>query len=85
MTKSELASFIKNAIQEGIAEIRNQLSGITTKEDDYCTIGKAAQLFKVTKATIHNWAKNGSIKKYKLNGRTLLKVAEIESLFIKKN
>jgi hypothetical protein len=80
MTKSELAAFIKNTIRESIKEVKNQFQLLPDNELGYCTISVVAERFKVTKATIHNWAKNGSIVKYKINGRTLYKLSEIETI-----
>src|SRR5689334_23051387 len=83
MTKAELAAFIKTTISESLKEeIQGfQLPDLTNR--NYLTITKVAERFKVTKATIHNWAKKGSIKKYKINGRTLLKLEEIEMIINK--
>jgi excisionase family DNA binding protein len=48
---------------------------------DLLTISEAAKKCKVTKVTIHNWAKQGVIKKYRLQGRTLIKLSELEKNF----
>jgi len=80
MTKSELAAFIKDTLKEAVNEIKSQLSIIPDDEHGYCTIAAVAQRFKVTKATIYNWVKSGTVKKYKINGRTLYRLPEIESI-----
>ena len=49
-------------------------------DSDYCTIQRVTENVKVTKATVHNWAKTGRIRKYKIGGRTLFKVSELENL-----
>lgn len=79
MTKAELASFIKLTISEAINENKKLLNSLFPKiDEEYCTIVEVSKKFKVTKATVHNWAKAGTIKKHKINGRTLYKLSEIE-------
>lgn len=82
MTKSEFSAFIKSVVSEAINEERKILRVINKSDDaEYCTIEKVTEKFKVTKATVHNWAKASRIRKYKINGRTLFKLAEIEQVF----
>ena len=81
MTKSELASFIKLVIKEAINDATPQASiKLPGLPDEFCTIAKVAERFKVTKATVHNWAKRGTIKKHRINGRTLYKISEFENV-----
>jgi hypothetical protein len=82
MTKSEFVSFLKSTISEAINEERSFLKSLKIgKDEEYSTITNVTEKFKVTKATVHNWAKRKLIKKYKINGRTLYKIAEIELAF----
>ena len=81
MTKSEFASFVKATFQDIINEQKKTIKEILpTDNSEYCTIVSLTERFKVTKATVHNWAKRGTIKKYKVSGRTLYKLAEIEKV-----
>lgn len=82
MTKMEFASFIKDTLNDVINEHKKVLQNLLPTNDlEYCTIISLTEKFKVTKATIHNWAKRGTIKKYKINGRTLYRLKEVEKIF----
>ena len=79
MTKAELIALIKTSVSETVQKMKNEFKTLLPSVDfEYCTIQTVADKFKVTKATVHNWAKNGRIKKYKICGRTLYKLSEIE-------
>lgn len=83
MTKSEFAAFLKATVAEAIRSHKASFDELFPKtENDYCTIKTVIERFKVSEATVHNWAKRNTIKKYKINGRTLYKVAEIEKVFL---
>jgi len=87
LTKAQLASFLtdelKPFIQEikdlknEVSELRNQLH---SKHKELYTIDDIADLFNITKATVHNWVKEGKLIKYKVGGRTQFKRADVEKL-----
>ncbi|MBS1579054.1 MAG: helix-turn-helix domain-containing protein [Bacteroidetes bacterium] len=84
MSKGELAAFIKDSIKNSVLELKNEFSFLPKPTDeDFCTIDRVIARFKITKQTVHNWAKQGRVRKYKLNGRVLYKLNEIENNFNK--
>ncbi len=81
MEKSELASFIHSEVASAIKKQRETLEIIIPNEaSPYYTIEKLRVLFNKTSATIHNWIKEGRIKKYKVGRNTFFKKSEIDRL-----
>jgi len=73
---SEITGIILNAIKEN--------KSIPFPEKDNLSRKEVAAKFGVSEVTIHNWAKNGLLTKYKINGSTVIyKRSEVEKLLIK--
>jgi len=81
MQKSELSSFIHAEVASAIKKQRESLEVIIPQDGSpYYTIEKLKILFDKTSATIHNWVKEGRIKKYKVGRNTFFKKSEIDKL-----
>ena len=86
MQKAEFFALIKEAVQEAILSNNKDLhikSNNTDNKKEYSTIKEVAEYFKVSRQTVHtSWIKKGTVKKYKIGGRTLLKITDIEKTMI---
>jgi uncharacterized protein YcgL (UPF0745 family) len=86
-TKSEMSAFLAaefgpvleevRSLRQEVANLRSQLHH---KHKDLYTIVDIAELFSVVPATVHNWVKKGKLIKYKIEGRTQFKRADVEKL-----
>ena len=71
-------------MREVLSELKDQmLSSIQLSEtsDDLLTLEETAQFLKVTKATIHNWQKEGRITASRLGGRVYFSKLQLLSQF----
>ena len=79
MNKGEIKALIKDTFKELISEHKQGIISDVKSTNEYSTIKETAEYFKVTPQTIHtSWIKKGLVTKYKIGGRSLLKIKEIE-------
>ena len=67
-TKQEMVEFMREVLSGLKDQMPSCIQSIETS-NDLLTIEEAAQFLKITKATIHNWRKEGRITASKLGGR----------------
>jgi excisionase family DNA binding protein len=85
LTKAQMAAFLTDelrpliqevkALKQELSELRGQLGH---KAKELYTIEDLSRLFNVTKATIHNWVKEGKLVKYKTGARSLFKKDDVQ-------
>lgn len=81
ITPVELANLITENVKVHFQEMANGAS-IEPIPKEIISRKEAADLFKVSLVTIHEWSNNGIIKPYKLGNRTYFKYSELlESLY----
>jgi excisionase family DNA binding protein len=82
MEKAEFKAFLKESLIDIYKDIdlkeflQKAIDEIPKKE--YATVKEVAEYFNVARQTIYNWEKKGIVTKYKIGGRTLCKIPEIE-------
>lgn len=73
---------IENAKKEVDVKEKDHVSyNEAIREKDFLKIKEAADLIGVSLRTFYRLMKDGTIKSYKLGGRTIIKRADIDSLF----
>ena len=76
---NDLAAYIQATVKKQLAA--EQAKG---EEEELLTIQEVAQLFSVSKVTIHSWMKKGILPFLKINTRTRFKKSEILAILSKK-
>ena len=76
---NDLAAYIQATVKEQLAV--QQADG---EQEELLTIQEVAQLFSVSKVTIHAWMKKGILPFLKINTRTRFKKSEILAILSKK-
>lgn len=66
----EFQDTIKTCLREIIIEFKNH-DDLKKSHDELLTVKQVAKLLNVTKATLHNWHKNGKLMPQKIEGRVL--------------
>lgn len=64
-------------ILEGVEALLDQNRVESINELENWTIAQTAEFCKVSKVTIHDWAKKGILKKYKIGYRSFFKKSEV--------
>lgn len=78
MTKEDFRNDLKNIVSETIRE-NHKPEQPTSREPEYLTRQETARKFKISLVTLHRWTKAGIVKDYKIGGRVLYRVEEIEN------
>lgn len=52
---------------------------------EYCTIGGAAKILKVSRPTVYKLIKNGALGRYRMLGRPALKLREVHRVAEERN
>lgn len=82
MEKAEFKALFKESLIDALNAV--DLRGFLQKgidempKKENATVGEVAKYFKVTRQTIYNWINKGIVTKYKIGGRSLFKIPEIE-------
>ncbi len=71
----ELKNLISEALRYEISQI--QIPETTLQEDTLIKISDVAELFKVSKVTIHDWKKKGLIPYHRLSNKIYFKKSEV--------
>lgn len=74
----ELEEILSLACNRIAKNIKNKES--SNSEDDFLTLAKAACFLHVTKATLHNWRKEGRITAVRMGGRVFICKRELLEL-----
>ena len=75
-TKQEMVEIMREVLSGLKDQMPSRIQPIETS-NDLLTIEEAAQFLKITKATIHNWRKEGRINASKLGGRVYFSKAQL--------
>lgn len=74
-----LESFLKNYLEDALEQHFQKIKNLDQAKDPYLTISGIAQRFQVTKATIHNWIKRGTIVGKKLGKNRYFSEEEVKN------
>lgn len=87
LTKNELKALIVDQLAEfksEVTELRKQLKevkeALASKSKELYTYSDLKELFGVSRATLHNWVKEGKLIKHKIGSRVEFKRIDIERL-----
>lgn len=47
-------------------------------DEKYLSINQVAEMFSVSRVTINNWQKNGTLKPFQIGGKVFFKMSDIE-------
>lgn len=81
ITPEELQEEILKGVKSQIDELKTHLQPQLV-EETYLTINQVAEKFSVSKVSINNWQRNGTLKPYQLAGRIYFKLSDIEKSLI---
>jgi excisionase family DNA binding protein len=82
MEKAEFKALFKESLIDALKDIdlkeflQKGIDEMPKKEN--ATVAETAKYFKVTRQTIYNWVNKGIVTKYKIGGRSLFKISDIE-------
>ncbi|WP_037361425.1 helix-turn-helix domain-containing protein [Asinibacterium sp. OR53] len=87
LQKNEFKAFLQECFATYLAEtkaLKDEIvslkSLLKNQPKDFYQIADLMELFGVTRATIHNWVKEGKLLKHKLGGKVLFKREDINKL-----
>ena len=75
MTLDEFKQTISECVKQELSQAKSDIKA--EEENELMTSEKVAELFKVSKVTLHQWKKEGRIPFLKMNSRVYFKKNEI--------
>lgn len=79
-TTEELITELRSRWKEDLENLRIDLQPKSTEE--YLTRNEVSQMLKVDLSTVHNWTKEGKLRRYGIGKRIYYKRSEIESALV---
>ena len=81
MAKAEFTAFLKEALVDALKDPNFKVilkAAFQGNRQEYSTVKEVAEFFKISSQTLYNWVNKGLATKYKISGRSLFKIEEIE-------
>lgn len=79
-TTEELIAKLRSSWNEDLENLKKDLLPKSTEE--YLTRYEVSQMLKVDLSTVHNWTKEGKLKRYGIGKRIYYKRSEIENSLV---
>lgn len=79
-TTEELIAKLRSSWNEDLENLKKDLLPKSTEE--YLTRNEVSQMLKVDLSTVHNWTKEGKLKRYGIGKRIYYKRSEIENSLV---
>ena len=79
-TTEELITELRSRWKEDLENLRIDLQPKSTEE--YLTRNEVSQMLKVDLSTVHNWTKEGKLRRYGIGKRIYYKRSEIENALV---
>ena len=79
-TTEELVAKLRSSWNEDLENLRIDLQPKSTEE--YLTRNDVSQMLKVDLSTVHNWTKEGKLRRYGIGKRIYYKRSEIENALV---
>lgn len=80
LTVEKLENIIENKISKALEKLNLKQTETSTKADKLLTRNETASLFGISLVTLNKWSKLGILKSYKVGGKVLYKLSELEQI-----
>ena len=80
LTVEKLENIIENKISKAIEKLKLKQVETSPKADKLLTRNETASLFGISLVTLNKWSKLGILKSYKIGGKVLYKLSELEQI-----
>ena len=75
----ELRSMIGEILREELRKFKPENSSPSQTSSEYLSRKDVCELLKISMATLHYWTKDGILQGYRIGGRVLYKMVEVEA------